>query len=74
MSYIVWKYADQSVMRFELWIDGYSNSGWKIKTEIAKSDLAEFQKQYPERGYELARFESRWHIVETKWELEKLEN
>jgi len=54
---------------FELWIDGYSNCGVKIKTDWLKADLVKFQTKYPERGYELQRdvlSERRWRLFRTK--------
>ena len=46
------------------WIDGISNPGSKIKTQGLKSCLAELQKKYPERNYELLRRGGKWFIVE----------
>jgi len=47
----------------ELWIDGYSNSGTRIKTAPLKAGLVRFQQLYPERGYELARRDGLWFIA-----------
>ena len=46
----------------ELWIDGCSNPGSKIKTQGLKSLLAGLQKRFPEREYELARRDGLWFI------------
>jgi hypothetical protein len=46
------------------WIDGYSNAGYKIKTESIKNELASLQKRYPEKNYELLRRGGKWFIVE----------
>lgn len=46
----------------ELWIDGYSNCGVKIRTNALKASLIEFQNKYPERRYELKRVKGLWYI------------
>ena len=51
-------------MKIDLWIDGYSNSGTKIRIEGIKNQLAHLQKKYPERGYELVRTKGLWYIAE----------
>jgi hypothetical protein len=55
-------------MKFELWIDGYSNCGTRIKTAAIKSALQQFQQKYPERNYELQKSGGFWFIkrVEAK--------
>lgn len=47
-----------------LWIDGYSNSGTKIKTAAIKAALKQFQEKYPERNYQLSQREGLWFIEE----------
>lgn len=49
-------------MTIELWIDGYSNAGYKIKADTLKASLANFQRKYPERNYQLVRIEKLWYI------------
>jgi hypothetical protein len=48
----------------QLWIDGYSNAGSKIKTAGLKNQLVQFQKQYPEKNYQLVRRGGKWFIAE----------
>ena len=49
-------------MMFELWIDGYSNCGTRIKTAAIKSELQQLQQKYPERNYELQKSGGFWFI------------
>jgi len=51
-------------MKIELWIDGYSNSGTKVKTQAIKGQLLKLQTQEPEKGYELIRTDGLWYIAE----------
>jgi hypothetical protein len=51
-------------MKIELWINGYSNPGTKIKTQGIKEELARLQAQEPEKGYELIRTRGLWYIAE----------
>jgi hypothetical protein len=46
----------------EFWIDGYSNSGTRIKTAAIKLALQQFQEKYPEKNYELLQREGLWFI------------
>ena len=48
----------------QLWIDGYSNAGCKIKTDWLKRDLVKFQEKYPEKNYQLVRSDGKWFIAE----------
>jgi hypothetical protein len=50
-------------MEFELWIDGFSNSGTKIKTASIKQALKDFQEKYPERKYTIQRLKGFWYIT-----------
>jgi hypothetical protein len=51
-------------MKIELWVDGYSNSGTKIKTSAIKAELLRLQVRYPERKYELTRQGGLWYLAE----------
>jgi hypothetical protein len=51
-------------MTIVFWIDGYSNSGSKIKTASLKNQLALLQARYPEKNYYLRRANRRWFIAE----------
>jgi hypothetical protein len=51
-------------MTIVFWIDGYSNSGSKIKTASLKNQLALLQARYPEKNYYLTRANRRWFIAE----------
>lgn len=51
-------------MKIELWINGYSNAGTKIRTQEIKKELARLQAQEPEKGYELVRTNRLWYIAE----------
>jgi hypothetical protein len=52
-------------MKIDLWIDGYSNAGTKVKTQAIKSHLLKLQTQEPEKGYELIRTNGLWYIAES---------
>jgi hypothetical protein len=51
-------------MKIDLWIDGYSNAGTKVKTQAIKAHLLKLQTQEPEKGYELIRTKGLWYIAE----------
>lgn len=51
-------------MKINLWINGYSNPGTKIKTQAIKTQLAKLQADEPEKGYELIRTNGLWYIAE----------
>jgi hypothetical protein len=51
------------LMEIELWIDGFSNSGTKIKTASIKKALEDFQIKYPERKYIIQRLNGFWYIT-----------
>jgi hypothetical protein len=53
-------------MKIEAWIDGCSNPGSKIRTEGVKSLLAQLQKRYPQRNYQLVRSRGLWYIAEVE--------
>lgn len=50
--------------KIQFWIDGYANSGYKIKAAQLVYRLSQFQKQYPNRNYQLVRRDGKWFIAE----------
>ena len=55
---------EKQMVVIQFWIDGYSNSGTRIKTAAIKSALQQFQQKYPERNYQLVTREGKWFIAE----------